>query len=229
MDGEEGQRVCPTQKQVAVRQLPAMVWVAGAVREKAGTGWPLPPQKGELREMLDGVGVAPGDPWVAETPGSLQSFGKIAAPPHREGNSLPCRGGQTGARLAELRAGGKEVASLACGRGGMGQEGRWGTLIWASLNSEPGEQAVTGLQRVRCYFLAVTDTLVNISLFLSLYYMSMRVVLVVKKLPANAGDVRDVGWIPGSGRSPGGGHGNPLQLPCLENPTDRGAWWATIR
>ena len=48
--------------------------------------------------------------------------------------------------------------------------------------------------------------------------------LLVKNLPANAGDLRDVGSIPGSGSSPGGGHGNPLQYSCLENPTDRGAW-----
>ena len=50
--------------------------------------------------------------------------------------------------------------------------------------------------------------------------------LVVKNPPANAGDVRDASLIPGSGRSPGGGHGNPLQFSCLENPMDRGAWWA---
>ena len=52
----------------------------------------------------------------------------------------------------------------------------------------------------------------------------------VKNLPANAGDVRDMGWIPGLGRSPGGGHGNPLQYSCLGNPMDmdRGAWWATV-
>ena len=53
-------------------------------------------------------------------------------------------------------------------------------------------------------------------------------VLVFKKLPANAGDVRDAGLIPGLGRSPGGGHGNSFQYPCLENPMDRGAWWATV-
>ena len=52
--------------------------------------------------------------------------------------------------------------------------------------------------------------------------------LVVKNLPASVGDVRDVGSLPGSGRSPGGGHGNPLQYSCLENPMDRGAWWATV-
>ena len=52
--------------------------------------------------------------------------------------------------------------------------------------------------------------------------------LVVKNLPANAGDLRDVGSIPGSGRSPGEGSGNPLQYSCLGNPRDRGAWWATV-
>ena len=50
----------------------------------------------------------------------------------------------------------------------------------------------------------------------------------VKNLPANAGDVRDMGWIPGLGRSPGGGHGNPLQYSCLKNPVDRGAWQASV-
>ena len=52
--------------------------------------------------------------------------------------------------------------------------------------------------------------------------------LVVKNLPANARDVRDTGSIPGSGRSPGGGHGDPLQYFCLENPMDRGAWCAIV-
>ena len=55
-----------------------------------------------------------------------------------------------------------------------------------------------------------------------------QVALIVKNPPANAGDVRDSGLIPGSGRSPGGGHGNPLQYSCLENPMDRGAWWAAV-
>ena len=45
---------------------------------------------------------------------------------------------------------------------------------------------------------------------------------------ANAGDIRDTGSIPGSGRSPGGGHGNLLQYSCLENPMDREAWRATV-
>ena len=52
--------------------------------------------------------------------------------------------------------------------------------------------------------------------------------LVVKKLPANAGDIRDEGSVPGSERSPEGGNGNPLQYSCLENPMDRGAWQATV-
>ena len=51
---------------------------------------------------------------------------------------------------------------------------------------------------------------------------------MVRNLSANAGDLRDVGSIPGSGRSPGGGHGNSLQYSSLENPTDRGAWQAIV-
>ena len=51
---------------------------------------------------------------------------------------------------------------------------------------------------------------------------------MVKNPPASAGDIRDTGSIPGSERSPGGVHGNPLQYSCLENPTHRGAWWATV-
>ena len=54
------------------------------------------------------------------------------------------------------------------------------------------------------------------------------VVLVVKNPPASAGDIRDMNSIPGLGRPPGGGHGNPLQYSCLEKPMDRGVWWATV-
>ena len=53
---------------------------------------------------------------------------------------------------------------------------------------------------------------------------SHQVALVVKNPPTSEGDIRDVGSIPGSGRSPGEGSGNPLQYSCLENPVDRGAW-----
>ena len=52
--------------------------------------------------------------------------------------------------------------------------------------------------------------------------------VVVKNMPANAEDVRDAGSVPGSGRSPGGGHENPFQHSCLENPMDGGAWWAPV-
>ena len=51
---------------------------------------------------------------------------------------------------------------------------------------------------------------------------------MVKNPPANAGDAGDAGSIPGSGRSPGGGNGNPLQYSCLENPMNRGAWRAAV-
>ena len=50
---------------------------------------------------------------------------------------------------------------------------------------------------------------------------------MVKNPPASAGDIQDTGSVPGSGRSSGGGNGKPLQYSCLENPMDRGAWWAT--
>ena len=58
--------------------------------------------------------------------------------------------------------------------------------------------------------------------FFGIFYI-IRLGLVVKNQPANAGDVRDT-----RGRSPGGGHGNPLQYSCLENPMDRGAWQAIV-
>ena len=55
-----------------------------------------------------------------------------------------------------------------------------------------------------------------------------QVVLVMKNLPANAGDIRDTSLLPGLGRSPGVRHGNPLQYSYTENPMGRGAWWATV-
>ena len=57
-----------------------------------------------------------------------------------------------------------------------------------------------------------------------LYWLLFQVALVVKNTPANAGDIRDLSLIPGSGRSLGGGYGNPLQYSCLENSMDRGVW-----
>ena len=61
-----------------------------------------------------------------------------------------------------------------------------------------------------------------------MYTWASQVVLVVKNLPANAEYIRDAGLIPGLGRSPRGGHGNPLQYSCLENPMDRGAWQTRV-
>ena len=63
-------------------------------------------------------------------------------------------------------------------------------------------------------------------LLTSSYSQASQVALAVKNPPANAGDLRVVGSIPDSGRSPGGGHSTPLQCTCLENPLDRGAWRA---
>ena len=59
-------------------------------------------------------------------------------------------------------------------------------------------------------------------------YGASQVVLVVKNLPPNAGDIRDVSSVPGWGRSPGGGNGHPLQYSCLVTHMDRGAWRATV-
>ena len=61
-----------------------------------------------------------------------------------------------------------------------------------------------------------------------LYYQASQMMLVVKNPPANAGDTREVGSVPGWGRSPGKGNGDTLQYSCLENPMDRGAWQATV-
>ena len=67
-----------------------------------------------------------------------------------------------------------------------------------------------------------------LTMFLGRARWASQMVLVVKNLPANAGDVRDKGSIPGLGRSPGEVHGNPLQYSCLENPMNRGPWWITV-
>ena len=68
----------------------------------------------------------------------------------------------------------------------------------------------------------------HICICICAYIWASQVVLVIKNLPANVGDKRDMGSLPGSGRSPGGGNGNPSRYSCLENPVDRGAWWATV-
>ena len=58
--------------------------------------------------------------------------------------------------------------------------------------------------------------------------MASQVAQVIKNLPARAGAEGDTSSIPGLGRSPGEGKGNPVQYSCLENPMDRGAWWAAV-
>ena len=85
---------------------------------------------------------------------------------------------------------------------------------------------VVGLGNI-CYLGRVSLTLAS---FESWYasQLASQVVLMIKNLPANAGDIRDAGSILGSRRSPGEGHGIPLQYSCLENPMDRGAWQATV-
>ena len=64
--------------------------------------------------------------------------------------------------------------------------------------------------------------------YVYIYIWASQVVPVVKNPTTNAGDIKDEGSIRRLGRYPGGRHGNPLQYSCLENPTDRGAWWATV-
>ena len=59
-------------------------------------------------------------------------------------------------------------------------------------------------------------------------HYTSQVVQEVRNPPADAGDIRDSGSVPRPGRSPGGGHGNPLHYFCLENPMDSGAWWAVV-
>ena len=65
-------------------------------------------------------------------------------------------------------------------------------------------------------------------MFLSLFYLHLAFLLQCVYVSANAGDTRDAGSITGSGRSPGGGNGKPFQYSYLENPMDRGAWWAIV-
>ena len=79
-------------------------------------------------------------------------------------------------------------------------------------------------------FGCVRSSLCHVGSFLVAHRLSgaSQVVLVIKNLPASAGDLKDTGSIPRSGRSAGGEHSNPLQYSCLENPMYRGALWATV-
>ena len=85
---------------------------------------------------------------------------------------------------------------------------------------------------MKVYILDTFSFLSNVSHFLlwtlKLCYALCHVALVVNNPPADAGDLRDMGSIPGSGRAPGEGNGNPLQYSCLESLTDSRTWWAIV-
>ena len=89
-------------------------------------------------------------------------------------------------------------------------------IPWAE---DPGKLQSMGSQRVGNDWVTITQ---------SYLLWASQLALMVKNRPANAGDVRDMGSIPGSGRSPGGGHSHPLQYSCLQSPMDRGAWQAQV-
>ena len=91
--------------------------------------------------------------------------------------------------------------------------------------SSPGGKSTN--EEVSCMLNSLPSPLF---LYINFYWSiaASQVALMIKKLPANEGDIRDVGSIPGLGRSPGEGNGDPLQYSCLENPMDRGAWQAMV-
>ena len=100
-------------------------------------------------------------------------------------------------------------------------------ICWKQwINVFPKEKNLFGIPEAKEPSIFVLLLFRNIPFQLATYTVSRasQVVLVVKNLPPNARDIRDAVLIPGSGRSPGGGHGNPLQHSCLENPMDRGGW-----
>ena len=76
--------------------------------------------------------------------------------------------------------------------------------------------------------MATSNAFLRLTAPFCVYLWASQVTSVVKNPPANAGDIREGGSFPELGRSPRRRHGNPLQYSCLENPMDRGAWWATV-
>ena len=106
-------------------------------------------------------------------------------------------------------------------KGACGDTSRWGTSKMVALFSP--RQIMEGA----LWGVSGAQPLGRILQFGCSQYHS-QVALVVNNLPADAGDLKDVGSVPGSGRSPGEGNGYPLQYSCLENPMDRGAWWARV-
>ena len=114
------------------------------------------------------------------------------------------------------------------------QKGKIKSKIWLRIwkeSSRTHAHTQKDTQEIYQYFLSVGSTHSEMRIkFLRhhILIVASQVVLVVKNLPSDAIDVRDPGLIPGSGRSPRGGHGNPLQYSLLENPMGRGAWKATV-
>ena len=88
---------------------------------------------------------------------------------------------------------------------------------WTASSSKWSDQELVPYPSLVTWFLSIWELVYNIC-------GDSQVVLVVRNPPADAGEVRVAGSIPGLGRSPGGGHGNPLQYSCLENPMDRAPW-----
>ena len=90
--------------------------------------------------------------------------------------------------------------------------------------------SIVNLQCFRCTAKWFNYTYVHIHIYICIHIhiQASQMALVVKNLPANTGDATDVGPVPGSGRSPGEGNGNPLQYPCLGNSMNRGAWLAIV-
>ena len=78
------------------------------------------------------------------------------------------------------------------------------------------------------YIFCLFDSVISVCMLLHGVPWASQVASLGKESSCNAGDREDMSSIPGSGRSPGGGHGNPLQCSCLEKPMDRRAWWATV-
>ena len=102
----------------------------------------------------------------------------------------------------------------------------WRATVLGAIFSQCGVRPACSQALVLC-----TSDILLVNLEMRTFPLNLgasQVALVVKNLPANAGDMRDVGSVPGSGRSPGGESGNPLPYSCLENPMDRGTWRATV-
>ena len=102
-------------------------------------------------------------------------------------------------------------------------------LEWVSISFSRGssrdQSRISCIGRQILYYCATWKALLDVSVQT---HRTSHVVLVVKNLPANVGDIRDEGLTPGLGRSAGGEHDNLFQYSCLENPMDRGAWRATV-